>query len=337
MKTVKTENAIGMILAHDITKIIPGEFKGVAFKKGHIIKKEDIPELLKLGKDNIYVWEEKEGILHENDAAIRIKNHIAGEGIIFSDIKEGKIDFIAQYDGILKIESEELLKLNSLGEIIVSTLHNNTPLKKGKKFAGTRVIPLAIDENKIINMENSIKKNIIKIIPFEKKKISVLTTGNEVFYGRIEDKFSPILIEKAKEYNCDILKHLFSPDDEKILIEKITSLLNSEADIILCTGGMSVDPDDRTPGAIKKCGVDIVSYGSPILPGAMFLLGYYKNKIIMGLPGCVMHSKRTAFDLIFPRILANEKLTFKDIAKYGEGGYCLSCPICTFPHCSFGK
>lgn len=337
MKTIKTVDAEGMILCHDITKIIPGEFKGVAFKKGHIIKKEDIPELLKLGKDNLYVWEQKEGILHENDAALRIKNHIAGKGLSFSEIKEGKIEFIAEYDGILKININELFKINSLGEIIVATMHTNTPVKKGTKVAGTRIIPLIINEEKIIEMEKNIKKSFIEILPFNKKKIAIVTTGNEVFYKRIEDKFGPILRKKAEEYGCPILSHVFSPDDKEIIKENIKNALESEAEIILCTGGMSVDPDDKTPGSIKEIGGELITYGSPILPGAMFLLAYYKNKIIMGLPGCVMHANRTAFDLVFPRILANEKISFKDIVKYGHGGLCLNCDICTFPNCSFGK
>lgn len=337
MKTIKTVDAEGMILCHDITRIIPGEFKGVAFKKGHIIKKEDIPELLKLGKDNLYVWEQKEGILHENDAALRIKNHIAGKGLSFSEIKEGKIEFIAEYDGILKIDTNELSKINSLGEIIVATMHNNTPVKKGTKVTGTRIIPLIINEEKIIKMEKNIKKSFIEVLPFNKKKIAIVTTGNEVFYKRIEDKFGPILRKKAEEYGCPILSHVFSPDDKEVIKENIKTALESDAEIILCTGGMSVDPDDKTPGAIKEMGGELITYGSPILPGAMFLLAYYKNKIIMGLPGCVMHANRTAFDLVFPRILANEKISFEDIVKYGHGGLCLNCDICTFPNCSFGK
>lgn len=337
MKTVKTIDAAGMILCHDITKIVPGEFKGVAFKKGHIIKNEDIPELLKLGKDNLYVWEHKEGVLHENDAAIRIKEHIAGEGLEFSSIKEGKIDFIANIDGLLKVDVTELFKINSLGEIIVSTLHNNTPIKKGTKVAGTRVIPLVIDENKILEMEQISEKNIIKILPIKPKKIAIITTGNEVFYGRIQDKFGPILTKKVEEYNCEVVYHTFSSDDKEMIKEKIQEALDSSAEIILCTGGMSVDPDDRTPLAIKEMGGELITYGSPVLPGAMLLLAYHNEKPILGLPGCVMHSKRTAFDLVLPRILADDKVTFEDIASYGHGGLCLDCPICTFPHCSFGK
>ncbi|MGL4999739.1 MAG: molybdopterin-binding protein [Cetobacterium sp.] len=337
MKTVKTIDAIGMILCHDITKIVPGEFKGVAFKKGHIIIEEDIPELLKLGKDNLFVWEHKEGTLHENDAAIRIKNHIAGSGLEFSSIKEGKIDFIAAQDGLLKVDVDELFKINSLREIIVATLHNNTPIKKGTKVAGTRVIPLIIKEDKILEMERISIKEIIKILPIKPKKIAIITTGNEVFYGRIKDKFGPILSNKVKEYGCEIVYHTFSSDDKEMIKEKINEALKSDAEVILCTGGMSVDPDDRTPLAIKEMGGELITYGSPVLPGAMLLLAYYKNKSILGLPGCVMHSKRTAFDLILPRILADEKISFSDISKYGHGGLCLDCPTCSFPHCSFGK
>lgn len=337
MKTVKTIDAAGMILCHDITKIVPGEFKGVAFKKGHIIQEEDIPELLKLGKDNLYVWEHQEGTLHENDAAIRIKEHIAGEGLDFSTIKEGKIDFIANIDGLLKVDVSELLKINSLGEIIVSTLHNNTPIKKGVKVAGTRVIPLVINEDKIIEMENISKENIIKILPIKPKKIAIITTGNEVFYGRIQDKFGPILTKKVEEYGCEVIYHTFSSDEKEMIKEKIQEALDSEAELILCTGGMSVDPDDRTPLAIREMGGELITYGSPVLPGAMLLLAYHGDRAILGLPGCVMHSKRTAFDLVLPRILADEKITFEDIASYGHGGLCLDCPICTFPHCSFGK
>lgn len=337
MKVIKTVDAEGAILCHDITKIVPGEFKGVGFKKGHIIKKEDIPELLKLGKDHIYVWEAKEGFLHENDAAVRIKNHIAGEGLSFSEIKEGKIDFLASQNGLLKIDVDELYKINTLGEIIVSTLHNNTPIKKGEKVAGTRVIPLIIEEDKIKEMENISQEGIIKVVPILPKKVAIITTGNEVYYGRIQDKFGPILQAKVAEYGCQVVYHAFSSDDKEMIKEKIQEALNSEAEIILCTGGMSVDPDDRTPSAIKEMGGELITYGTPVLPGAMLLLAYCGDKTILGLPGCVMYSKRTVFDLVLPRVLTDEKLTFSDIAKYGHGGLCLDCPICTFPHCSFGK
>ncbi len=338
MKKVRTLDAVGMTLCHDITKIVAGGFKGRAFKKGHIIKESDIEELLSIGKDNIYVWEEQEGFLHENDAAIRLKHLACGEGISFGEIKEGKIDFFADFDGILKIDNEELIKLNMIDEIMMATLHNDTPVKKGQKLGGTRVIPLVIDEKKIIEAEATVQKKIVKVIPFMPKKVAIVTTGNEVYHKRIVDTFGPVVRTKVEEYGCEVLGQKIIPDDAEAITKAILDFINDGAELIMCTGGMSVDPDDLTPSAIKATGTKIVTYGSPVLPGAMFLLSYYNEDIpIMGLPGCVMHSRRTVLDLILPRILAGEKLNKRDIAMYGQGGLCLQCEECTFPHCSFGK
>lgn len=337
MKSIKVEDAIGTILCHDITQIIPGKFKGPAFKKGHIIVAEDVKVLLSLGKENIYVWEHEEGTLHENDAAIRLKNLTAGEGLIFSDIKEGKIDFIAAEDGLLKVDKEALLKLNSLEEIILATLHNNTPVKKGQKVAGTRVIPLVIGEEKIENAERLIKEKIVKVIPINGKKIGIVTTGSEVYHGRIKDAFGPMIIKKAGEYSCEVLGQTLLPDDANRITEAIKEWISKGAEMVICTGGMSVDPDDVTPTAIKNTGANVITYGAPVLPGAMFLLAYNGDVPILGLPGCVMYSKRTVFDLVFPRILSGEVLNKHDIAALGHGGLCMNCDECRFPNCGFGK
>lgn len=337
MKSVRVEDAIGMILCHDITKIVPGEFKGRAFKKGHIIKEEDVKELLSIGKEHIYVWEAKEGMLHENDAAIRLKDLVCGTGLEFGEIKEGKINFIAKKDGLLKIDKEELLKINMLGDIIVSTMHNNTPVKKGEIVGATRVIPLVIDEEKIIEAEKIVKKGIINIEEIKSKKVFMITTGSEVYHGRIKDAFGPAVKKKLEYYGCELVNQTILPDDKDKIVAEIKRALKEGAEMIVCTGGMSVDPDDVTPTAIKECGADLVSYGAPVLPGAMFLLSYYGDIPILGLPGCVMYSKRTVFDLVLPRVLADEKLTMRDLALYGHGGLCLDCKVCTFPHCSFGK
>lgn len=337
MKSVRVEDAIGMILCHDITKIVPGEFKGRAFKKGHIIKEEDVKELLSIGKEHIYVWEAKEGMLHENDAAIRLKDLVCGTGLEFGEIKEGKINFIAKKDGLLKIDKEELLKINMLGDIIVSTIHNNTPVKKGEIVGATRVIPLVIDEEKIIEAEKTVKKGIINIEDIKGKKVFMITTGSEVYHGRIKDAFGPAVKKKLEYYGCELVNQTILPDDKDKIVAEIKRALKEGAEMIVCTGGMSVDPDDVTPTAIKECGAELVSYGAPVLPGAMFLLSYYGDIPILGLPGCVMYSKRTVFDLVLPRVLADEKLTMRDLALYGHGGLCLNCKVCTFPHCSFGK
>ena len=344
MKQIRIEDSVGCILSHDVTKIVPGEFKGRLFKKGHVIREEDIPKLLDIGKEHIYVWEPKKGQLHENDAAIRVKDLVLGQGCYISEeIKEGKIDFFANTQGIVKINKDLLLKLNLLGEIIVSTIHNNTPVKKGEKIGATRVIPLIIDEKKILEAEKIIKEKIIKekIISVEEikpKKAVLITTGNEVYKGRIKDAFLPVMKEKLEYYGSEIVKQIILPDNKEMITENILKAIEEDkVDMIICTGGMSVDPDDVTPSAIKDCNGEIVTYGAPVLPGAMFLLAYYKNIPILGVPSCAMYSKRTIFDLVLPRILADEKLSFEDIARFGNGGMCLNCEICSFPHCSFGK
>nr|WP_288563997.1 molybdopterin-binding protein [uncultured Romboutsia sp.] len=339
MKQIRIEDSVGCILSHDVTKIVPGEFKGRLFKKGHVIREEDIPKLLDIGKEHIYVWEPKKGQFHENDAAIRVKDLVLGQGCYISEeIKEGKIDFFANTQGIVKINKDLLLKLNLLGEIIVSTIHNNTPVKKGEKIGATRVIPLIIDEKKILEAEKIIKEKIISVEEIKPKKAVLITTGNEVYKGRIKDAFLPVMKEKLEYYGSEIVKQVILPDNKEMITENILKAIEEDkVDMIICTGGMSVDPDDVTPSAIKDCNGEIVTYGAPVLPGAMFLLAYYKNIPILGVPSCAMYSKRTIFDLVLPRILADEKLSFEDIARFGNGGMCLNCEICSFPHCSFGK
>ncbi|MGG5462412.1 molybdopterin-binding protein [Clostridium sp. B9] len=337
MKKIRVEDAVGTILSHDVTQIIPGKFKGRAFKKGHVIREEDIEKLLSIGKEHVYVWEKEEGMLHENEGAERLKNLVCGEGLSFGEIKEGKIEFIAAKDGLLKINKEKLLELNMLGEIIVSTIHGNFPVKKGEKVGATRVIPLVIDEKKIIEAENLIKEKIIEVKDIKKKKTFVITTGNEVYNKRIEDAFGPVLRDKLKAFDIEMERQVILPDDKERITEEIKKALDEGAELILCTGGMSVDPDDVTPSAIKDCGGELITYGSPILPGAMLLLAYYNGIPILGIPSCAMYSKRTALDLVLPRVLADERLSLRDIAEYGHGGLCLNCPTCTFPHCSFGK
>ena len=338
MKMIKVEDAVGCILSHDVTQIIPGEFKGRAFKKGHIIKEEDIPKLLEIGKEHIYVWEPKEGELHENDAAIRISDLVRGEGVAISEeIKEGKIDFFADRDGILRVDKEKLFTINSIGEIIVSTLHNNTPIKKGEKIGATRVIPLIIDEKPILKAEELVKEKVIWVDEIKPKKCLHITTGNEVYKGRIKDAFLPVIKAKLGYYGSEVIRQVILPDEKERIIEEIQKGLEEKVDMIICTGGMSVDPDDVTPTAIKESGGELVTYGSPVLPGAMFLLAYNNDTPILGVPSCAMYSKRTVLDLVLPRVLAEERLSFEDIAAYGHGGLCLDCNVCTFPHCSFGK
>lgn len=338
MKYIKTVDAVGHILCHDITKIIPGEFKGVAFKKGHRVREEDIQELLNIGKEHLYIYELDENKIHENDAAIILGNLGAGKNIILDrEVKEGKVDFYAQEEGILKVKRELLFKLNRLGEISFSTLPHNYPVKKGMKLGGTRVIPLVINRAKMETAKYLVTEKLLEVRRYRKYKVGVIVTGGEIFHGRIEDKFGPVIKKKVEEYGSEIIHQFFSKDDKEMIKKSAEKLLKMGADMIIFTGGMSVDPDDVTPTAIMELGGELVTYGSPVLPGAMFLLSYLGDIPMMGLPGCVMYSKRTIFDLVLPRILAEERLTSDDIAVLGDGGLCQSCEICHYPNCSFGK
>lgn len=340
MKLMKTEDAVGQILCHDITQIIKGVTKDAVFRKGHVIREEDIPVLLSVGKEHIYIWENNENMLHENEAAQILYDICKNEHMHPSDVKEGKIEVIADCDGLLKIDREILKGVNSLGEMMIASRHGDFPVKKGDKIAGTRVIPLVIEKHKMEAAKALADgRPIFKILPFLKKKVGIVTTGNEVFHGRIQDTFTPVIEEKLSEYDVEIIGHELSDDNHENITGCIRRLLEKGADMIICTGGMSVDPDDRTPAAIRNVASTVVTYGAPVLPGAMFLLAYLgeKNIPIMGLPGCVMYAKRTIFDLVLPRVMAGEILNAEDFHVLGEGGLCLSCPVCTFPNCGFGK
>ena len=343
MKLIKTEDAVGHVLCHDITQIIKGVTKDAVFRKGHIVTEEDIPVLLSVGKENLYVWEKEEGMLHENDAAEILRQICQGEHMHPSDVKEGKIELIADIDGVLKIEREKLRKVNSLGEIMIASRHGDFPVKKGDKLAGTRVIPLVISEEKMQQAKDVTAGGaIFNILPYKKKKAGIVTTGSEVYYHRIKDTFTPVIEEKLAEYDIEIGGHEICNDDPQMIENAIRSLLADGCNMIVCTGGMSVDPDDRTPYAIRQVTGEIVSYGAPVLPGAMFLLAYYREEgkevtPVLGLSGCVMYSKRTIFDLVLPRLTVGEILTAEDLNTLGEGGLCLNCPECTFPNCGFGK
>lgn len=320
MKIVKVQDAVGMALCHDITKIVPGEFKGIAFKKGHVIKEEDIEGFLSIGKDNIYVWEDNENLIHENEAAKFLYELVAGKGLYDDEVKEGKIEIFAKEDGLLKIDVDTLIEINCVEEIVLSTIKNNTVVKVGDKIAATKVIPLAIKKEKLEEVEKLVNDKIIKILNIEKKKIAIITTGSEVFYGRIKDASRDAIEKKIEKYDCNIIGQTILPDDKELIKTEIERYIDIGAEIVLCTGGMSVDADDVTPKAIKEATDSVVSYGTPIFPGAMFLVSY-KNEIpVLGLPGGVIFSKSTTFDVLLPRILAGEKLTKRDIASYSHGG-----------------
>ena len=342
-KRIPVDQAVGMVLPHDITEIIQGEFKGCAFKKGHILRLEDVEHLRRLGKEHIYALELSEGEIHENEAARLLAAALAGEGVEYSDkISEGKASLKASCNGLLKIEKEALYRFNLLGEIMCSTLHTDTPVKKGEQVAATRLIPLVgerslIEEAVDIAESGESGEKVVRVLPLKKVKAGLVVTGSEVYYGRIEDKFEAVLREKMTELGSDVVRVGFAPDDATKIAEEIRLCLEAGADLIITSGGMSVDPDDVTRTGIREAGAVDTVYGTPVLPGAMFLVGRIGDVPIFGLPACGMFHKITVFDLILPRILTGESIGREQFAAMGHGGLCRNCKHCQYPVCNFGK
>ncbi len=339
-KKLRVQEAIGTVLAHDITEIRPGEFKGRAFKKGHVVREEDVCHLQRLGKENLFVLNIEDDEIHEDDAAYALARALMGKGVkIEGEPKEGKINIIAETDGLLKINKDALLAFNMLGDVMCATIHSNTIVKKGQAVAGTRAIPLVLKKG-IVEAAVKIGEQAGKIIQVEairKPKAGVVITGNEVYYGRIKDAFAPIITNKIEAIGGEIVATYYAPDDESFIDARLRELIDAGADLLITTGGMSVDPDDITRFAIRKLGAEDITYGSAVLPGAMFLVAYLGALPILGIPACGMYAKTTIFDLILPRILAGERIGRSELAELGHGGLCLKCKICDYPKCPLGK
>ncbi|MDR2499448.1 MAG: molybdopterin-binding protein [Treponema sp.] len=325
MTLVKTEDAVGQVLCHDITQIIPGAFKGARFRKGHIVQSEDIPVLLSLGKEHLYIWEKKPGMLHEEEAAAVLAGLCRGPAIGAGKVREGKIELFADRDGLFKARSEALIALNSLEGIIIATLRGNRAVKQGDILAGVKVVPLVIEEGVLQKaQELSGGKPLLEVLPFIHKQAGLIVTGSEVYHKRITDGFTPVIREKLRNYGVELAETAILSDDHREITKRCLEMIGRGCNLIICTGGMSVDPDDKTPLAIKNTGAAIVSYGAPVLPGGMLMAAYLRQEDrripILGLPACVMYSKQTVFDLILPRIMAGDEITRHSLAVLGEGG-----------------
>ncbi len=339
MLKVPVTEAVGMILCHDITRIIPGEKKERAFRKGQMIAEEDVPKLRDLGKEHIYVWESSPDLVHENEAAMRLARLTVGPGLSWYEPNQGKVILRASYDGMFKVRGEVLNRLNSLDGVVMSTLHNNRVVSKDQIVAGTRVIPLTIKRQILDEAEEicSGGEPLLAVKQFQPLAVGIITTGHEVYTGRIKDGFTSVVVKKVEAFGAHISGHVILPDDPDLISSAIRRMIDEGAELVLTTGGMSVDPDDVTPSGIRASGADVVSYGAPVLPGAMFMLAYLGQVPICGLPGCVMYSKTTIFDLVLPRIFTGERLTKSDIVALGQGGLCEECKVCRYPACAFGK
>ncbi len=339
MRSIPVQDALGMLLCHDITSIVPGEFKGRAFKKGHVIQAQDVSALLDMGKEHIFVMDLGPGDIHEDDAAIRIARAAAGPGIDLSETSEGRVNLLAGAAGLLKVNTHALFRINAIEEVVFATLHTHQAVVANSPVAGTRIIPLVTRKEKIEAVEFICRQDypVVQIKPFRSLRVGVVTTGSEVFHGRITDKFGPVLRDKFAELGSTVMDQVLVSDDVAMTVGVIQSFIGRGAGLVAVTGGMSVDPDDQTPAAIRATGARVVSYGAPAFPGAMFMLAYLGDVPIIGLPGCVMYFRASIFDLIVPRILAGETIQREDIVALGHGGFCASCASCHYPQCGFGK
>lgn len=321
-----------------MTRIVRGETKDAAFRKGHVVREEDIPLLLSMGKDQLYVWECDENSLHENDAAAILADICRGDGMDLTPVKEGKMELVAGRDGLFIADPGRLDAINRLGDIVIAARHSGFPVRAGDKLAGFRVIPLVIEKS---TMEEAKRLGgaspLFQLLPFRPMRVGVVATGNEVFHNRIKDTFTPVIEAKLAEFGSVMAARTVCDDNRERIASAIRAFVEDKLDLVICTGGMSVDPDDMTPGAIKAAGADIVSYGAPVLPGAMFLMAYLGDTPVMGLPGCAMYEKRTIFDIILPRVAAGRRITRDELHSLGNGGLCLHCSACIYPACGFGK
>ncbi|MDN5327297.1 MAG: hypothetical protein PWP41_1993 [Moorella sp. (in: firmicutes)] len=342
LRKIRVEESAGCVLAHDHTKIVPGQFKGRRFKKGHIIQPEDVAELIQMGKEHIYVLNLGPDEVHEDEAALRLARAAAGDGdhgLYFSEPQEGKVNLEATRNGLLKVNLEALKQVNNVADIVLATLHNNYPATAGQVVAGTRLIPLVTPRSVIERVEAICREagGILRVAPYRCLQVGLITTGSEVYKGRIKDAFGPVVRAKIAAYGSEVALEKVVPDDAMAIHDAIEEMLAAGMQMVVLTGGMSVDPDDVTPEGIRRCGAEVVTYGAPVLPGAMFMLAYRGDVPIMGLPGCVMYYRATVFDLVLPRILVGERLERQDIAGLAAGGLCQNCPECRYPACSYGK
>jgi len=338
-KKIKVEDAIGLKLAHDHTQIVPGKFKGVGFRRGHVVKKSDISKLLDLGKKQVYVLRLKPGELHEDAAARRMARAMSGPGIRLRGPSEGKVDFLATAPGLLKVNIPALEKINAVGSLILSSRHNHSRVRPGEVVAGTRIIPLTIREAKVKRVEEICRKQrpVLKILPFPPKKVGVIVTGSEIYEKRIKDRSAAIVKRKVEALGSRVVTRVVVPDDPWQIAEKIRQMKAAGCQVIVTTGGLSVDPDDVTLEGIQRSGAEVIFYGVPVLPGSMSVYARLGKTVILGAPACMVHDPITALDVFLPRVLADDPILAEEVARLGHGSLCFKCPVCRYPLCPFGK
>ena len=337
MKKIKVQDAVGMELCHDITEM-NGNFKGAAFKRGHIIQQSDIAHMLRIGKDHVYVWEDRVGEIHEDDCARRLAAMAPVMGAHYTEPAEGKVLLFADQRGMLRVNRSLLNRINSIGDITICTLPDHYPVEAGGRLASMRIVPLVTKEPQIIEAEQLCQKErLLELYPYRHKKVGVIITGNEIFHGRIPDQFEPVIRGKMARYPSEIVGITICEDDLTAIINAAKDHLACGADFLIFTGGMSVDPDDLTPTAIRQLGADIISYGVPAQPGNMTLVAYLGDIPVLGIPGAAIKLPTTVLDVLLPQIFAGIPIRREELWNLADGGLCQMCKVCHWPNCTFGR
>ena len=337
MKKIPVEQAVGLTLCHDITEMKDG-FKGAAFKRGHVIRPEDVEHLLNIGKRTVFIWEENAGEVHEDDCARRMAAMAPVEGAHYTEPAEGKVLLLADQRGMFRLNRSLLERINRIGDLTIATLPDHYPVEKGARLASMRIVPLVTEEAQMQQAEELCKnEKLLDLLPYRHKKVGVIITGSEVYSGRIQDRFEPVVRQKMAAYPSEIVGVTICDDDLDGIVAAARAHLEKGADFLIFTGGMSVDPDDLTPTAIRQLGADIISHGVPAQPGNMTLVAYLGDIPVLGIPGAAIHLPTTIFDVLLPQIFAGEKLDKADLTALGEGGLCQMCGACHWPNCSFGR
>ncbi len=337
MKKIRVQDAVGMELCHDITEMNDG-FKGAAFRRGHIIRPEDIDHMLRIGKEHVFVWEEQAGEVHEDDCARRMAAMAAVDGAHYTEPAEGKVLLFADQRGMFRVNRKLLQKINAIGDITICTMPDHFPVEVGDRLASMRIVPLVTKEEQIREAEQLCRKEkLLDLRPYQHKKVGVIITGSEIYHGRIQDRFGPVIQAKMKQYPGEIIGISVCEDDLEGIVDAARKHLHNGADFLIFTGGMSVDPDDLTPTAIRQLGADIISYGVPSQPGNMTLVAYLGDIPILGVPGAAIHLPTTVFDVLLPQIFAGDKISREELIGLADGGLCQMCKACHWPNCSFGR
>ena len=337
MKKIRVEDAVGMTLCHDLTEMKDG-FKGAAFKRGHVITEADIPRMLDMGKRTVFVWEENAGEIHEEDAALRMAAMAPVNGARYIAPSEGKVLLMAEQEGMLRVDTALLREINSIGDLTISTLPDHYPVKPGMRLASMRIVPLVTKEEQIIKAETLCAgRRLLDLLPYKPLKAGIIITGSEIYHGRIRDKFEAVARKKLKAYPGEVIGAAICDDDLDMLVSAAQDFLSKGADFLIFSGGMSVDPDDLTPSAIRMLGCEVISHGVPSQPGNMTMLAYLGDIPVMGVPGAAISLPTTIFDVLLPQVYAGLKFTKEDLIRLGDGGLCQLCPACHFPNCTFGR